>query len=85
MKILRVAFFIITLFMAFSMPWWVAFTLSVVGLSLLSFPEMIVIGFTLDMLYGQNEPFYSRFMFLVIFLIIYLVSIRAKTYVNFSK
>lgn len=72
----RVSFSVLLLVFAFTFPWWVSFTLAILGAFYFkNLFEIILIGFVIDILYGPVHLFFEFDLFftmmsLVIFYVI---------------
>ena len=78
----RTILFIFVVFLALSVPWWAAFFLGFLSIIIFGFPEMIFIGFVLDMVYSSFDHFFTRFIFTFSFFVLYLVSSNLRKYIR---
>jgi len=60
---LRFSWFIILLLSAFFLPWFVTVILLLIFVAFLGYPEVVLYGFLLDLLWSPKTPFYARFTF----------------------
>jgi hypothetical protein len=66
-------------------PWYVSLTILVTHVVLYAWPEVILYGFLLDLFWSPKSPWYMRFTFLGLSIILFLLSRRIRKSLRLEK
>lgn len=70
----KIFFIALCIFAVLGLPWQIAVILSLIGLIIFDFKEIILIGFVMDLVYGYASPYFMRPAILVLALGFYFLA-----------
>lgn len=70
----KIFFIAMCIFAVLGLPWQIAVILSLIGLVIFDFKEIILIGFIMDLVYGYANPYFMRPAIITLSLALYLAT-----------
>lgn len=69
---------VLCLISIFFFSWQVGTILLLLGVIIFDFPEVVLYGFLMDIIFGLSEPLYRHLSFSIIFFILYMLTYYIK-------